>query len=51
LNTSHFDALESRDPALREAALMAALPTQVRCAQALPAFAEKLAHVNAADIN
>jgi phenylacetate-CoA ligase len=51
MKTDHFDALESRDSALREAALMAALPTQVRCAQALPAFAEKLAHVNAAEVN
>jgi phenylacetate-CoA ligase len=44
-------AAERREPALREAALMAALPAQVRSAQATPAMAGKLAAVNAADIN
>lgn len=39
--TSFFDALETRDPAVREAALMAALPTQIAYAEAhAPAFAE-----------
>ncbi len=38
----YFDTLETRDPAAREAALMAALPAQVRAAQALPAYAERL---------
>ncbi|MBI5719488.1 MAG: AMP-binding protein [Burkholderiales bacterium] len=33
-----FDELEARDPAAREAALMAALPAQVAAAQAVPAF-------------
>jgi phenylacetate-CoA ligase len=37
----YFDALETRDPAAREAALMAALPAQVAAAQAVPAFADK----------
>jgi phenylacetate-CoA ligase len=50
MDSPFFDALESRDPAQREAALMAALPTQVRAAQALPAWRDKLAAVNAADI-
>ncbi len=46
-----FDTLEARDPAEREAALMAALPAQVRAAQALPAFAGKLAAVSADSIS
>ena len=41
----HFDALESRDPAAREAALMAALPSQLRAAQATAASADLLAGV------
>lgn len=36
--SEHFDALETRDPALREAALLAALPAQVAAAQATPAL-------------
>ena len=47
----YFDALESRPPALREAALMAALPAQVGHAQrAAPAFAALLADVDAAAV-
>ncbi len=39
----HFDELETRDPAAREAALMAALPGQIADAKAkAPAFAEIL---------
>jgi phenylacetate-CoA ligase len=45
-----FDALETRDPAEREAAQMRALPAQVRAAQALPAFAAALADVQPAAI-
>ena len=45
-----FDALETREPAAREAALMAALPAQVAAAQAVPALAHKLAAVNAASV-
>jgi phenylacetate-CoA ligase len=45
-----FDALETRDPAAREAALMAALPAQVRAAQATAALGDVLAAVNAAAI-
>ena len=48
---THMDALETRDPAAREAALMAALPAQVAHAQQnAAAFAAILKGVNAADI-
>ena len=40
-----FDALETRSPEAREATLMAALPAQVRAAQAVPALAQVLAGV------
>lgn len=47
-----FDALETRDPVEREAALMAALPEQIAHAQASsPAYAELLAGVDAAAIS
>ena len=50
MNT-HMDALETRDPAAREAALLAALPVQIAHAQKnAPAFAEILKDINAADI-
>ena len=50
--SSHHDALETRSPAEREAALMAALPAQVAHAQKnSPAFAKTLAGVDAASIN
>jgi len=49
--TEYFDALESRAPAQREAALMAALPAQVGHAQkAAPAFAALLAGIDAAAV-
>ena len=48
--TEHYDALETRDPAEREAALMAALPTQVRAAQATAALAERLAGIDAGSV-
>jgi phenylacetate-CoA ligase len=44
------DALETRDPARREAALMAALPGQVAVAQHTAAFGELLAGIHAASI-
>src|SRR4051812_40820674 len=49
--TEFFDALESRSPDERDAALMAALPTQIAHAQqhAL-AFTEMLAGVDAASV-
>ena len=47
-----YDSLEARDPQLREAALMAALPRQVAHAQAqTAAFAALLAGVDAAAVN
>ena len=50
MSTEHHDALETRDPAAREAALMAALPSQVRAAQGTAAYAERLAGVDAAAV-
>ena len=48
---TYFDALETRDPQAREAALLAALPRQVAHAKlASPAFAALLAEVNPAEI-
>lgn len=48
---NHYDALEKRDPAQREAALMAALPDHVAQAQRMaPAFAEILRGVDAAAV-
>ena len=50
MNT-HMDALETRDPAAREAALLAALPVQIAHAQKnAPAFAESLNDIHAANI-
>jgi phenylacetate-CoA ligase len=50
--SQHFDALETRAPEAREAALMAALPAQVAHAKAhAPAFAELLKDVDAASVN
>ncbi|MGH8666249.1 MAG: phenylacetate--CoA ligase family protein [Burkholderiales bacterium] len=47
----HFDRLETRDPASRERALMAALPGLIRHAQVnAPGFAELLRDVDAAAI-
>ena len=46
----YHDSLETRDPAQREAALMAALPGQLRAAMAVPALAESLAGVVPASI-
>ncbi len=45
--TEFYDALETRDPAQREAALMAALPQAVAAAQRTAAMAERLAGVDA----
>ena len=48
----HFDALETRAPEVREAALMAALPGQIAHAKGkAPAFAELLKDVDAANVN
>jgi phenylacetate-CoA ligase len=49
--TSHYDALETRDPAQREAQLLAALPRQIAHAQqATGAFAQILRDVDAGAI-
>lgn len=45
--TDFYDALESRDPATREAALMAALPQAVAAAQGTPALGAILSGVDA----
>lgn len=51
MTTSFYDELETRTPEAREAALMAALPTQIAHAQAnAPAFAESLRDVDASSI-
>lgn len=51
MSVEFFDALETRDPAEREAALMAMLPAQIAHAQAsCPAYTELLAGVDAAGI-
>ena len=47
MNTSQDHTLERREPAEREAALMAALPALVSAAQALPAYADRLAAIDA----
>jgi phenylacetate-CoA ligase len=48
----HYDALETRAPEVREAAMMAALPAQVAHAKAhAPAFSESLQEVDAASVN
>ena len=50
--SQHFDALETRAPEVREAALMAALPAQVAHAKTkAPAFADLLKDVDAASVN
>jgi phenylacetate-CoA ligase len=46
-----IDPLALRDPTEREAALMAALPAQLRAAQAVPALAERLAGIDAAAVH
>ncbi|MDP1656439.1 MAG: AMP-binding protein [Hylemonella sp.] len=51
MNPPYYDTLEIRDPAAREAALMAALPTQIANAQRnAGAFAAALAGVDAAAV-
>ena len=40
--TDHYDALETRDPAQREAELFSRLPDVLRKAMAAPAYAERL---------
>ena len=50
-DTPFYDTLETRDPAVREAALMAALPAHVaRAQQGTSAFAESLAGIDAGTV-
>ncbi len=51
MNTAAPDGLETRESAVREATLMAALPAQLRAAQAVPALAEILAGINPASVH
>ena len=51
MTTAHYDTQETRDPAAREAALMAALPAQIRAAQATPALADRLAGIDATGVH
>ncbi len=46
MNPNASDLLETRDPAVREAALMAALPAQLRAALAVPALATRLGAID-----
>ena len=48
--TDHYDALETRQPATREAELFSGLPDVLRNAMAAPAYAERLRGINPADI-
>ncbi|MFO1217772.1 MAG: AMP-binding protein [Burkholderiaceae bacterium] len=50
MTTDFYDALETRDPAAREAAALAALPALIRRAQGTPAGAERLGKVDAAAV-
>jgi phenylacetate-CoA ligase len=51
VNGAFYDALETRDPAEREAALMAALPQAIAAAKEnAPAYRERLAKVSPEDI-
>src|SRR6266404_5064574 len=48
--TDHYDALETRGPAMREADLFARLPDVLRRAMAAPAYAERLKGIDPARI-
>src|SRR3979411_3346279 len=48
--TEHYDALETRAPAMREAELFSRLPDVLRKAMAAPAYAERLQGIDPADI-
>src|SRR5438132_12829386 len=48
--TDHYDALETRDPATREAVLFARLPYVLRKAMAAPAYAERLKGTDPAEV-
>ncbi len=51
MSAEHYDSLETREPTLREAALMAALPAQVQAARSTPAYADRLADVDPSRVN
>jgi phenylacetate-CoA ligase len=48
--TDHYDALETREPATREADLFSRLPDALRKAKAAPAYAERLQGIDPAEI-
>ena len=48
--TDHYDALETRDPARREAELFLRLPGVLRAAMAAPGYAERLRGVDLASV-
>ena len=48
--TDHYDSLETRDPAIREAELFSRLPDVLRKALAAPGYAEHLRDVDPAEI-
>jgi phenylacetate-CoA ligase len=48
--TNHYDALETRDPSVREADLFARLPSVLRKAMAAPAYAERLKGIDPASV-
>jgi phenylacetate-CoA ligase len=48
--TEHYDALETREPAVREAELFSRLPDVLRGAMAAPAYAERLRSIDPAEI-
>jgi phenylacetate-CoA ligase len=47
----HYDALETRDPAEREAELFRRLPAVIAAALGAPAYAERLAHVEVSGVS
>src|SRR5260221_2392905 len=48
--TDHYDTLETREPAAREAELLARLPEALRRAMAAPAYAERLGGIDPDEI-
>ncbi|MFZ2156325.1 MAG: phenylacetate--CoA ligase family protein, partial [Bradyrhizobium sp.] len=48
--TDHYDALETRKPAAREAELFSRLPDVLRQAMAAPAYAERLRGIDPASV-
>ncbi|MBR0713055.1 phenylacetate--CoA ligase family protein [Bradyrhizobium liaoningense] len=48
--TAHYDALETRDPAAREADLFARLPNVLKSATAAPAYAERMKGLDPASV-